>query len=62
MLISSAFELMQRPITLTNTLPFCAAVGGMLGALWDYMRNPKAGFQQPLPCAGRCLAHCSQFA
>lgn len=42
--IASAFELMQRPITLTNTLPFCAAVGGMLGALWDYIRNPKAGF------------------
>jgi hypothetical protein len=44
MLIASAFELMQRPITLTNTLPFCAVVGGMLGALWDYVRNPKAGF------------------
>jgi hypothetical protein len=44
MLISGAFELIQRPITLTNTLPFCAAVGGMLGALWDYVRNPKAGF------------------
>lgn len=44
MLIASAFELMQRPITLTNTLPFCAAAGGMLGALWDYVRNPEAGF------------------
>jgi hypothetical protein len=44
MLIASAFELMQRPITPTNTLPFCAVVGGMLGALWDYVRNPKAGF------------------
>jgi len=44
MLIASAFELLQRPITLTNTLPFCAVVGGMLGALWDYVRNPKAGF------------------
>jgi hypothetical protein len=44
MLIANAFELMQRPITLTNTLPFCAVVGGMLGALWDYVRNPKAGF------------------
>jgi hypothetical protein len=42
--IASAFELMQRPITLTNTLPFCAVAGGMLGALWDYVRNPKAGF------------------
>jgi hypothetical protein len=44
MLIASAFELMQRPITLTNTLPFCAVVGGMLGALWDYVRNPRGGF------------------
>lgn len=43
-MIAIAFELIQRPITLTNTLPFIAVVGGMLGALWDYVRNPKAGF------------------
>jgi hypothetical protein len=44
LLIASAFELFQRPLTLTNTLPFFAVVGRMLGALWDFARNPKAGF------------------
>jgi hypothetical protein len=42
--VASAFQFVQRPITLTNLLPFCAVVGGMLGAIWEYARNPKAGF------------------
>lgn len=41
---ASVFQFVQRPIALTNLLPLCAVVGGMLGVIWEYARDPKAGF------------------
>lgn len=40
----SNFQLIQTPLTFTSFLPFCVVSGGILGALWDYVRDPDHRF------------------
>ena len=40
----SNFQLVQTPLTFTSFLPFCVVVGGIFGALWEYMRDPDHRF------------------
>jgi hypothetical protein len=43
-IVGSNFQLIQTPLTFTSFLPFCVAVGGIFGALWEYIRDADHRF------------------